>query len=81
MDKAQQYKKTHYSVIFDNIFDILAFVTPAAYRKLVESRNEFAELLPVAPVFKHPRNKDNSPGYYSDIIIHIDGKLVFFNTQ
>lgn len=39
-----------------------------------EKRTEFAELLPVSPVFKHPKNKTGKPGYYSDIIIHTDVK-------
>uniref|UniRef100_A0A1B6E2R6 Solute-binding protein family 3/N-terminal domain-containing protein n=1 Tax=Clastoptera arizonana TaxID=38151 RepID=A0A1B6E2R6_9HEMI len=52
----------------------LAFVTSSAYVKLLDSRNEFAELLPVAAVFNHPKNNEKVPGYYADIIIHIDGK-------
>uniref|UniRef100_A0A1B6EHE6 Solute-binding protein family 3/N-terminal domain-containing protein n=1 Tax=Cuerna arida TaxID=1464854 RepID=A0A1B6EHE6_9HEMI len=57
----------------DNSIDI-AFMTSSALVKLLDSKNQFVELLPVAAVFKHPQNKDNSPGYYSDVIIHIDGK-------
>jgi ABC-type phosphate/phosphonate transport system substrate-binding protein len=30
------------------------------------------ELLPVSPVFVHPKNKAKKPGYYSDIIMHAD---------
>lgn len=52
----------------------LAFMSSTAYLELVDSKNQFCELLPVAAVFKHPKNLDLQPGYYSDIIIHIDGK-------
>lgn len=51
-------------------------MTSTAWVKLADAKNTFAELLPVAAVFKHPLNKDNTPGYYSDVIIHVDGKLV-----
>uniref|UniRef100_A0A1B6KMP1 Uncharacterized protein n=1 Tax=Graphocephala atropunctata TaxID=36148 RepID=A0A1B6KMP1_9HEMI len=57
----------------DNSIDI-AFMTSSALVKLLDAKNQFIELLPVAAVFKHPRNKDNSTGYYSDVIIHIDCK-------
>ena len=53
---------------------IPAFITPTAYVKLQDSKNPNVELLPVAPVFKHPKNLDEEPGYFSDIIIHIDYK-------
>lgn len=33
------------------------------------------ELLPVTPVFMHPKNTANGPGYYSDIIMHADFEL------
>lgn len=57
----------------DNSID-LAFMSTTSYLELVDSKNEFCELLPVAAVFKHPKNVDCQPGYYSDVIIHIDGK-------
>ncbi|KAE8737663.1 hypothetical protein FOCC_FOCC016871 [Frankliniella occidentalis] len=50
----------------------IAFVTPTAYVKLQDSKNPHVELLPVAAVFQHPRNKAGEPGYFSDIIIHVD---------
>lgn len=52
----------------------LAFMSSTSYLELLDSKNGFCELLPVAPVIKHPKNLDLQPGYYSDIIIHIDGK-------
>lgn len=50
----------------------IAFVTPTAYVKMQDSKNPHVALLPVAAVFKHPRNLDQQPGYFSDIIIHVD---------
>lgn len=40
--------------------------------KLKEDNNVHAELLPVTPVFMHPKNTKNEPGYYADLIIHKD---------
>lgn len=34
------------------------------------------ELLPVTPVFVHPKNGSERPGYYADIIMHKDAELV-----
>ncbi|CAG2066781.1 unnamed protein product, partial [Timema podura] len=50
-----------------------AFLSSSAYTKLLDTKNTFTELLPVTPVFSHPKNKLEEKGYYSDIIIHIDG--------
>nr|CAD7396157.1 unnamed protein product [Timema poppensis] len=51
----------------------IAFLSSSAYTKLLDTKNAFTELLPVTPVFSHPKNKLEEKGYYSDIIIHIDG--------
>nr|CAD7458627.1 unnamed protein product [Timema tahoe] len=51
----------------------IAFLSSSAYTKLLDTKNTFIELLPVTPVFSHPKNKLEEKGYYSDIIIHIDG--------
>lgn len=48
------------------------FMSPTAYLKLKDDDNKFAELLPVTPVFMHPKNTNFEPGYYADIIIHKD---------
>lgn len=57
----------------DDIADIV-FMSASAYVKLLDDKNKFAELLPVAAVFSHTKNTDGTKGYYSDVIIHIDGK-------
>ncbi|XP_075220057.1 uncharacterized protein LOC142323761 [Lycorma delicatula] len=57
-----------------DIVDI-AFLSAEAYIEIIEKkRTDYAELLPVAAVFKHPKNRIAKPGYYSDIIIHTDVK-------
>ncbi|KAG8232788.1 hypothetical protein J437_LFUL012681 [Ladona fulva] len=50
----------------------LAFMTCEGFVSLEASRNEFMELLPVTPVFLHPKNPDGLKGYYADIIMHAD---------
>lgn len=55
-----------------NAFLFAAFMSPRAYMKLKEDNNVHAELLPVTPVFMHPKNTKNEPGYYADLIIHKD---------
>ena len=50
------------------------FMTASAYVKLLDGKHPHVELLPVAPVFDHPKNTEGIKGYYSDIIIHVDGK-------
>lgn len=35
------------------------------------ARKKF-ELLPITPVFVHPKNAAHRPGYYADIIAHTD---------
>ncbi|XP_077291548.1 phosphonates-binding periplasmic protein-like isoform X2 [Arctopsyche grandis] len=50
----------------------IAFMSSRSYMKLVEENNSQAELLPVTPVFVHPKNVNNEPGYYADIVIHRD---------
>lgn len=60
-------------VLWINIY-FAAFMTAAAYMKLRGQKNEFAELLPVTPVFAHQMNVENKPGYFSDVIIHSDKK-------
>lgn len=46
-----------------------AFITGAAYQKLVQENNENWELLPVGGVYPHI-TKGESVGYFADIIIH-----------
>jgi hypothetical protein len=49
-------------------------LTASAYLKLLDTQNEYVELLPVTPVFDHPKNTEGIKGYYSDVIIHVDGR-------
>jgi hypothetical protein len=30
------------------------------------------ELLPITPVFVHPKNVAQKPGYFADVIVHTD---------
>ncbi|XP_047503213.1 uncharacterized protein LOC125048543 isoform X2 [Pieris napi] len=62
-----------------NYIDI-GFMTAAAYMNMKKKDNKFIELLPVTPVFAHQMNVENKPGYFSDIIIHIDKKAHNVNT-
>lgn len=48
------------------------FFSPMQYLKLKSSRVKKFELLPITPVFAHPKNSEGRPGYYSDIIMHTD---------
>ncbi|XP_049937299.1 uncharacterized protein LOC126411141 isoform X2 [Schistocerca serialis cubense] len=57
----------------DDTVDI-GFMSVLSFLELLDDKNKYAELLPVTPVFRHRKNKDDVAGYYSDIIIHIDGK-------
>ncbi|XP_071446365.1 uncharacterized protein [Hetaerina americana] len=50
----------------------IAFMSCSSYVKLEDAKNTYAELLPVTPVFQHPKNVDRLKGYYADIIIHAD---------
>ncbi|XP_046389623.1 uncharacterized protein LOC124158530 [Ischnura elegans] len=52
----------------------LAFLSCSSYVKLEDSKNKYFELLPVTPIFHHPKNVDRLKGYYADIIIHADRK-------
>jgi hypothetical protein len=52
----------------------LGFLTASAYVKLLDAHNKYVELLPVTAVFDHPKNIDSVKGYYSDVIIHVDGR-------
>lgn len=52
-----------------------AFVSVPTYERLLSSGAKSCDLLPVAAVFKHPKNKEHVKGYYSDIIIHVDQTL------
>ncbi|XP_057367731.1 uncharacterized protein LOC130688730 [Daphnia carinata] len=51
----------------------LAFITGAAYQKLIKEDNKNWELLPVGGVYPH-LTKGESAGYYADIIIHKNSK-------
>ncbi|XP_068085021.1 probable phosphite transport system-binding protein PtxB [Anabrus simplex] len=57
----------------DDLVDI-GFMSSSSYVKLLDSKNKFAELLPVAAVFDHPKNNKGEKGYFADIIIHVDGR-------
>ncbi|XP_049807482.1 uncharacterized protein LOC126250043 [Schistocerca nitens] len=57
----------------DDTVDI-GFMSVLSFLELLDDKNKYAELLPVTPVFRHRKNKDDVAGYYSDIIIHINGK-------
>ncbi|KAJ9592388.1 hypothetical protein L9F63_015956 [Diploptera punctata] len=52
----------------------LGFMTASAYVKLLDGKHPYVELLPVAAVYNHPKNNEGEKGYFSDIIIHVDGK-------
>ncbi|XP_069684199.1 probable phosphite transport system-binding protein PtxB isoform X2 [Periplaneta americana] len=52
----------------------IGFITASAYVKLLDKKNKYVELLPVAAVYNHPKNTEGIKGYYSDIIIHVDGR-------
>jgi hypothetical protein len=49
-------------------------LTASAYVKLLDMQNKYIELLPVTAVFDHPKNTEGVKGYYSDVIIHVDGR-------
>lgn len=52
----------------------MGFLTTSTYVKLLDMQNKYVELLPVTPVFVHPKNTEGAKGYYSDVIIHVDGR-------
>lgn len=47
-------------------------MSSTGYINLEKSKNEFVELLPVTPIFKHSRNDNESSGTFVDFIIHAD---------
>lgn len=51
-------------------------MSTSAYVKLLDMQNKYVELLPVTAVFDHPKNTEGVEGYYSDVIIHVDGRWV-----
>ncbi|KAI9562702.1 hypothetical protein GHT06_010156 [Daphnia sinensis] len=51
----------------------IAFITGAAYQKLVKEDNKDWELLPVGGVYSH-LTKGETAGYYADVIIHKNSK-------
>ncbi|GLV34582.1 hypothetical protein CBL_09063 [Carabus blaptoides fortunei] len=57
---------------FENNLSDLAFMPAAGYMALVEKRNACIELLPVTPIFKHPKNEHNAAGNFVDVIVHAD---------
>lgn len=57
-------------------FTVLGFFNPMQYIKMKKLPVKQFELLPVTPVFVHPKNTAELPGYYSDIIMHTDVKYV-----
>ncbi|KDR08778.1 uncharacterized protein LOC110839251 isoform X2 [Zootermopsis nevadensis] len=52
----------------------IGFSTASAYVKLLDTQNKYVELLPVTAVFDHPKKTEGVKGYYSDVIIHVDGR-------
>jgi hypothetical protein len=52
----------------------LGFLTASAYVKLLDTQNKYTELLPVTAVFDNPKSTEGIKGYYSDVIIHVDGR-------
>lgn len=57
-------------------FTVSGFFNPMQYIKMKKLAVKQFELLPVTPVFVHPKNTAELPGYYSDIIMHTDVKYV-----
>lgn len=51
----------------------VGFMSPTQYLKMKKSKK--VELLPITPVFVHPRNTALKPGYFADIIMHTDAEL------
>jgi len=49
-------------------------LTASAYVRLLDTQNKYSELLPITAVFDHPKNSEGVKGYYSDVIIHVDGR-------
>jgi len=56
------------------LIHFLGFLTASAYVKLLDTQNMYSQLLPVTAVFDHPKNSEGVKGYYSDVIIHVDGR-------
>ncbi|XP_060839084.1 uncharacterized protein LOC132920597 [Rhopalosiphum padi] len=48
----------------------IGFLSPTHYLKMKRSKK--IELLPITPVFVHPKNTAQKQGYYADIIMHTD---------
>jgi hypothetical protein len=48
--------------------------------KLLDTQNKYVELLPVSAVFDHPKYTEGVKGYYSDVIMHVDGRRVIIST-
>lgn len=57
------------------LYCVLGFVSPMQYLKMKKLSVKQFELMPVSPVFVHPKNTAEKPGYYSDIIMHVDAEL------
>lgn len=54
------------------LFVFIAFMPSSGYINLESRRNEFAELLPITPIFKHPKNEGDAIGTFIDIVVHAD---------
>ncbi|NP_001155473.1 uncharacterized protein LOC100161110 [Acyrthosiphon pisum] len=53
----------------------IGFLSPTQYLKMKTAKK--IELLPITPVFVHPKNMEQKPGYFADVIVHTDvGKTV-----
>lgn len=51
---------------------VLAFIPSSGYIRLESKKNDFVELLPVTPLFKHLKGDPEKPGTYIDIVVHSD---------
>jgi len=52
------------------MFWCVGFLSPTQYLKMKRSKQ--IELLPITPVFVHPKNVEQKPGYFADVIVHTD---------
>lgn len=68
-------RKKHYQRFRGTLLSrFIGFSTASAYVKLLDTQNKYVELLPVTAVFDHPKKTEGVKGYYSDVIIHVDGR-------
>lgn len=51
----------------------------AGYISLEQKKNVFAELLPITPLFKHPKTDLQNVGTFLDVVVHSDKLYVINN--